>query len=59
MLLEELFDISNDRLRDAYVDELSNSGQEKSAVYAKLKDWKDARDSLEGGPLERAKKVAT
>ena len=41
VLLEELFDITNDRLLDAYVDKLINRGQEKSAVHAKLKAWKD------------------
>ena len=37
VLLEVLFDITNVRLRDAYVDELSNCGQENSAVHTKLK----------------------
>ena len=55
VLLEELFDITNERLRDGYVDELSDRGQENSAVYAELKACKDAPDGLE---LERAKKAA-
>ena len=46
MLLEALFDITNDRLRDAYIDELRNRGKEKSAVYTKLKAWKDAHVGL-------------
>ena len=51
VLREALFDIANEELRDAYMTELDNRGQQSSGAYTKLKAWKDAGNS-------GAKKVA-
>ena len=58
VLVEMLFDVANERLWDACIDELSNFMQERSPACVNRHAWQNSPGVKEGDDLDKAKKVA-